>query len=111
MAEHLDLDALAELKDIMEEEFVMLLETYIVDADKKIIELADAVTKKDPKAITSVAHSLKGASSNVSAVNLAGMCKTLEHKGRDNDLTDLEACYQRIKDEYVHVKAALQAQM
>jgi histidine phosphotransfer protein HptB len=111
MAEHLDLDALAELKDIMEEEFVMLLETYLVDADLKIAELAKAVVQQDAKAITSLAHSLKGASSNVSAVQLASLCKTLEHKGRDNDLTDLDVCYSRIVQEYTGVKTALHAHM
>lgn len=111
MAEHLDLDALAELKDIMDEEFVMLLETYLVDADIKLAELAKAVARQDAPAITSLAHSLKGASSNVSAVQLAGLCKILEHKGRDNDLTDLEGCYSRIVQEYSGVKAALRQHM
>lgn len=107
MAEHLDLDALAELKDIMDEEFVMLIETYLVDADVKLAELAKAVARQDAPAITSLAHSLKGASSNVSALPLAALCRTLEHKGRDNDLTDLDGCYSRIVQEYTGVKAAL----
>lgn len=73
----LDLRALTELQDIMEEDFTLLIETFISDADDRMNDIVQAVG--DWQRLRRAAHAFKGSSSNIGAIKLAQLCKALEH--------------------------------
>ncbi|WLD57020.1 Hpt domain-containing protein [Salinispirillum sp. LH 10-3-1] len=73
----LDLRALTELQNIMEEDFILLIETFISDADDRMNDILEAVG--DWQRLRRAAHAFKGSSSNIGAIKLANLCKALEH--------------------------------
>lgn len=105
--QHIDHDALAELRDVMEEEFVILVNTFIQDSDNRLQQLRESAEAADPEAIRKTAHSLKGSGINIGAPALADRCREAEQRGRDEDLSDMAACVNAIEAELETVREAL----
>src|SRR5690554_2703249 len=59
---HLDEEALAELKDVMEDEFDVLIQTYLADSRSRIESLEQALSENNPDVFAKTAHSFKGRS-------------------------------------------------
>lgn len=78
MAEQLDIALLSELRDLMEGEFSVLLDVYIRESERQFHEANEAWEAGDMDRLGRSAHSLKGASSNIGAVQLADYCAELE---------------------------------
>lgn len=104
------LDRVMEDKDLLKE----LLDIYVADFDQKRGELSIAIETKDFDTIRNVAHSLKGASGNISAKPLREVCMTLENKGKSGDsegleqlLTDLDKQYAALQERIVTLKEEL----
>src|SRR5690554_8238582 len=83
---HLDEAALAELRDVMEDEFDILIQTYISDSRDRLEALRQALSDGDPDALAKAAHSFKGSSINIGAPRLGELCHIIEQAGRDGDL-------------------------
>lgn len=105
--EHIDLEALAELKEVMEEEFGILIETYLNDSVDRIRQLQAALSAQDADAYSKAAHSFKGSCTNIGAPLLAKICLDAESSGRNGDLGPAPAQVQAIEEEFVHVSDAL----
>lgn len=67
-----------------------LLDIFVEDFGNKRKLLAEAVEKKDHVTLREVAHSLKGAAGNISAISLRESFLKLEDMGKDNVLTNVE---------------------
>lgn len=80
--ELLDQDSLNMLKEVMAEEFDELVELYLADAARHISDLQAALDSRDCAAVVKMAHSLKGASSNVYAIGMSQTCLALEDSAR-----------------------------
>ncbi|MGM0449875.1 MAG: Hpt domain-containing protein [Pseudomonadota bacterium] len=106
-AQHIDHDALAELRDVMEEEFVILVNTFLQDADDRLRQLRESVEAADPDNLRKVAHSFKGSCINIGAPELAERCREAEERGRDEELSDIDACIGAIEQELEAVREAL----
>lgn len=107
--ESLDLRALAELQDIMEEDFILLLETFISDANERMRDIQESVG--DWQRLRRAAHAFKGSSSNIGAVHLANLCKALElHAIEVQDMTGVADQVAAIDDERHKVMQALREQ-
>jgi histidine phosphotransfer protein HptB len=78
---HLDYDALNTLKEIMEDDFVLLVETFIQDSSLRLQTLHDLMGSSDYDAIRRAAHSFKGSCSNIGALRLTSLCSAVERKG------------------------------
>lgn len=74
---HLDEAVLAALQDVMEQEYPLLLETFLSDSRARLDQLHHAT---DADGLAQAAHSLKGSSSNMGAVRLAELCRQMEHQ-------------------------------
>jgi len=109
MADHFDLESFEMLKDVMEEEFSDLLSVYVQDSDQRLPLLQQALSNQDAAQLRELAHSFKGASSNVSAAPLAELCRQLEMAAKDNQLSGLDQTLAEVCDEYAQVKGLLQA--
>ncbi len=83
-----------------------IVSIFMDDTPKRIAELHACRTSGDAATFTRAAHSIKGSSSNLGASELRGVAESLEHKSRENGLSDvdgllteLEAAYARAKEE------------
>ena len=107
MTIHLNLEQLSELKEVLEDEFSVLITTYLQDAELRQQMIAAAITVKDYDAVRLAAHSLKGASANLGALMLAEICEHLEHDCRAGSYDNCEVYNQQIVEEFVVVKNEL----
>jgi len=106
---HFDADAFEMLKDVMEDEFSGLLQVYIEDSDSRMPLIRSALMGQDSGTLRELAHSFKGASSNIGAMPLAKLCLTLETAAKDNQLEGLDQVVADIEQEYQQVKNFLQS--
>jgi|SRR5690554_1131170 len=106
--EHLDLGALAELREVMEEEFALLLRTFLKDSVIRIGQIRETLEKGQVEEFGRACHSLKGSCSNVGAPLLADYCLQGERMGREGDLSQGPALMQAIEDEFALVRELLQ---
>lgn len=105
----IDHDQMSELKEIMEDDFQDLIDTYMHDAEVKLSGIQQALETGDSQKVGELAHSLKGASANICAEPLSELCATLERQGKSNDLQSSPQLLQSIESEYQSVKTALTA--
>ena len=111
LAKHIDMAALNTLKDVMEGDFPLLLETFLEDSALRLDEIRKAVTSVDAEDLVRCAHSLKGACGNMGFFLLAEMCKEAEQMGRDARMETAEQLLQGIESEYAVVRIALAAEL
>ena len=102
--EHLDYDTLNTLKQVMEDDFALLIDTFVQDSTDRIATLHQVIQGAEADLIRRAAHSFKGSSSNIGALQLAALCAALEKKAFENnldglidDLTSIEQEFQRVQ--------------
>lgn len=107
-AAHFDLDGLAMLEEVMEDEFPELVRVFIQDSTPRCDALRAALVEQDSNQVREIAHSFKGAAANLSATQLAQFCFAVETAGRDNDLAGLSDKIDAIEAEFSQVQAVFQ---
>ncbi|MEE4250203.1 MAG: Hpt domain-containing protein, partial [Alcanivoracaceae bacterium] len=85
----LDWELVRELKEIMAEGFITLVESYERDTAKRLAEMRRAMEQGDRALLRQLAHSLKGSSSNLGAVEVTGHCVDLEHSAAAGDKDEI----------------------
>ncbi|MES9994388.1 MAG: response regulator [Candidatus Thiodiazotropha sp.] len=103
----IDRSVLEELYEIMEDEFVSVLESYLKSAPGLMHGIRDAVKDRDMDALVKSAHPLKSSSANVGAMELSILARELEFKGRQNDGSGLVSSYNQAADVYRRTIAEL----
>jgi HPt (histidine-containing phosphotransfer) domain-containing protein len=104
---HLDEEALAELQEVMENEFDILINTYLHDSSDRIAHLRAALENSDADAFAKSAHSFKGSCINIGAPRLGELCFEAEKAGRDNQLSQAGAMLDDIENEFRQVEGSL----
>ena len=90
MAETLDLATIGELLDAVggDGAFVdELVDTFLADAPSLLDAVDEAVAAGDAGALVGPAHTLKGNSLTLGALELAAVARSLEEEGRQADLS------------------------
>ncbi len=64
-----------------------IIDTYCENAEVLMLELMEAARGDDLDAAVRAAHSLKSSSANVGAQRLAALCRSMEHNGRNGDIS------------------------
>lgn len=105
---HLDEEALAELRDVMEDEFDILIQTYISDSRERIEALHQALFAADQDAFAKTAHSFKGSSINIGASRLGDLCRQAEVAGREGRLDDARQMLPELEAEFVTVRQLME---
>lgn len=105
--EHLDLDALNELKQVMGDDFSLLVDTFTNDSVARIESISEAIASGEPDAIRRSAHSFKGSSGNMGAPRLTELCRLLEELGHNGQVEGSHELMEQIVEEYEQVKQAL----
>jgi signal transduction histidine kinase/CheY-like chemotaxis protein/HPt (histidine-containing phosphotransfer) domain-containing protein len=103
----IDRSVLGELYEIMEEDFVSVIQSYLKSAPNLMHGVREAVQEQNMDALVKSAHPLKSSSANVGAMDLSVLAKELEFKGRENDTRDLVTCYNRAAEVYRNSVAEL----
>jgi len=104
---HLDTRTIEELRELMQEKFQAIIETYMRDAPIRFKTMRDAITASDAEKLYRAAHSLKSASASLGAIDLSGFAMQLEHMGRNEDLGDVRDVFNDAVKEYGVVRHAL----
>lgn len=107
--EHLDYDTLNTLKQVMEDDFALLIDTFVQDSTDRISTLRNVIAGVDADLIRRAAHSFKGSSSNIGAPQLAALCFELEKKALGNNLENLVSDLEAIEQEFAQVLVLLRA--
>lgn len=105
---HLDEEALAELRDVMEDEFDILIQTYITDSSERIEALHQALSGNDPDSFAKTAHSFKGSSINIGASRLGELCLSAEKAGREGRLDDARQLLPELETEFATVRQLME---
>ncbi|WP_242209454.1 MULTISPECIES: Hpt domain-containing protein [unclassified Pseudomonas] len=98
---HIDREALSVLRDVMEEGYPELLDTFLTDSENRLGELQKT---SDAKALSELAHSFKGSASNMGAVRLAVLCQELESNAKDKSSAEIVKLVAEISDEFAEVR-------
>lgn len=105
MVIHVDKAVIAGLKDIMGDEYAILLEAYLTDSDQRLRLAQQAVAEHDSSALREAVHSFKGSCGNVGALELAHLCQALECAADKQNQSVIEGLLAQIKTEMMTVKA------
>ena len=84
--QRLDPLALAELKELLEDEFPELISTFIRDSQQRLEVLVLAIQAEDASNARMSAHSLKGSSSNIGIAQFARLCHEMEEAAEASKL-------------------------
>ena len=109
--EHLDLSALAELKEVMEEEFDILLEAFLHDSTERVVQIKEAAKERDSEALSRAAHSFKGSCTNIGVPILAQLCMDAEQKGKKGELEGIDELVISIEQAFSEVTKLLKEQL
>lgn len=99
------------LREVMEDNFTLLLETFLTDSAARISALQAQCNDRSSGSadgVRQLAHSLKGSCANLGAQQLVEHCQALEHKAGLGQLEDMAANVGAIAAEFARVRAELQ---
>ncbi|WP_422139078.1 ATP-binding protein [Endozoicomonas sp. ALC020] len=105
----LDMATLNTLKDIMEEEFDTLVESYLEDAPSLLKDIQNASKEADLQIMIRAAHTLKSSSNNFGASLLAGIALEIEKMGKDNKLSDAIHLIPELEEALIKTTEALKS--
>jgi two-component system, CAI-1 autoinducer sensor kinase/phosphatase CqsS len=105
----LDNSIIDSLKEIGGNELIAsLLETFIVDSDKLIAELADAVAQGNIQQLDHIAHTLKGSSGSVGANKMYVLSRYINEFFRKGEWPDNSSWMEIMKTAYAETVLGLQ---
>lgn len=110
MAEHLDSGVLATLQDVMEAEYPVLLDTFLIDSEERLRVLQAACRGGETETLRQAAHSFKGSCSNMGAALLAELCREMEEAAGRDQLEEAPALIERIEREFAIVRILYRAE-
>ena len=82
----IDDEIIAELRDVMEEEFVELIGSFLHDLPVQLDLIQAAIAQSDTAELYRIAHKLKSSCASLGAMRLAELVRRLEQAGRQNAL-------------------------
>ena len=89
MSDLLDTNMLDELREIMEDDFPMLLQTFLTESEKQFQSAKIAWQEQQMDDLRRHVHSLKGSCGNIGAQQLRETCETLEYKAKDHEVAEI----------------------
>ena len=107
--EHLDYDTLNTLNQVMEDDFALLIDTFVQDSTERIRTLRDVIQGTEADLIRRAAHSFKGSSSNIGAMQLSALCAAVEKKALANNFDGLCSDVDEIEREFAQVVVSLRS--
>jgi HPt (histidine-containing phosphotransfer) domain-containing protein len=111
----IDPKKIEELKELVDKDdpdfLIELIEDYMDNSEENLKAIRYAIQAKDTVTVVRTAHTLKGASSNIGAVNMTELSKQLEHLGSEETLEGAVELIDRLDVEFVEVKSELEKEL
>ncbi|WP_201584318.1 Hpt domain-containing protein [Psychrobacter jeotgali] len=108
-SEIIDDEQFEDMRQLLEDDFVELIQAYITDSEQRISALRLAQAANDNAAGFEVAHTLKGASANLGATQLVVLsdhlqeaCRARKIDQQSTLMDQLSTALQRVKNEINH---------
>ncbi|MGO1743332.1 MAG: Hpt domain-containing protein [Psychrobacter sp.] len=77
-----------DMRDLLEEDFVDLIQVYITDCHERITKLRIAQQENDNANGFELAHALKGASANLGTTQLVSLSSQLQERCREQRISE-----------------------
>ena len=106
----LDGNVLAALREVMEDEYPVLLDAFLLDSEKRLKMLHIACERGDVEQLRQTAHSFKGSCGNMGAVQLADLCRQLEELAGDQRLDGSAALIEGVEREFAIARILYRAE-
>ncbi len=103
----LDFATINMLRGIMEDDFDLLIDTFINDTRQRLQNLKDNCAQLSADEIKQEAHSLKGSSSNIGALVMSNLCLLVEEQARTGNLDGIDKKINAIAAAFDDVQKAL----
>lgn len=101
---------MSQLREVMEEEFADLLQTYLDGVPRELQRIRDALAAGNADIIVGSSHALKGSSANLGILRLSQLFRDLEALGRSGDLGEAaHNMVERIEAEFAVVQPLLES--
>ena len=97
------------IEEYGEDFLVDLIDVYLEDTPNRIAQMRGAVGGGETDTLIREAHTLKSSSANVGAMRLSELAKQMELDWRSGDFAGMAGDVRRFEDEFIQVKAALEA--
>ncbi|KFE57797.1 histidine kinase [Pseudomonas syringae] len=109
---HLDYSVLSALQEVMEDEYPSLLDVFLNDSELRVARMRQFMCGPafDLQELSMMAHSFKGSSSNMGALQLAALCHQLEERSRRGEVVGIEDLLISIDMEYSTVRRLFDAE-
>jgi HPt (histidine-containing phosphotransfer) domain-containing protein len=108
---HIDEALITELRDIMADDFGLLLSTFMNDSKATLVQIRQALEGSDLTAFSKACHSLKGSAGNIGVVRLAELCRQGEINAKPSNLEEVTGLLTAIEAEFSVVSDILQHQL
>ena len=79
---------------------VELSQLFLEESESAVVEIQEATDALDAERLRKSAHSLKGASLNMGARQLANVCEIIERRARDVELEGISSLVHQMKINY-----------
>jgi len=103
----IDAQVVQELREVMEDGFQGLVQTYLDNTPQLLQELDQAASRSQVDALVIPAHSLKSSSANLGAIRLSELARRVETAAREGRLEDALAAQQQVRETFAATCAAL----
>jgi signal transduction histidine kinase/DNA-binding response OmpR family regulator len=105
--ELIELGVIEELYEIMEEDFIGLIDSYLENTPMLLREIEAGVKDEDCTQVVVPAHSLKSSSANVGAIGLSELSKQLEMAARADSFNQVKELSVLLEEQFDGVKREL----
>jgi HPt (histidine-containing phosphotransfer) domain-containing protein len=95
------------LRELMQDDYALLLDTFQGDADLRLRQLREALQADDMDAFRQAAHSFKGSCGNMGAAALEQACLEAEAAGLAGDSAEAAKALTVIEQAFVRLKPLL----
>jgi CheY-like chemotaxis protein len=103
----LDPKVLHELKEIMDDDYLGLLHTFLRNAPTLMTEAREAISGGDLESMVRPVHSLKSSSANVGALRLSELARDAERHARAGELDAARQAFAAVENAYQEAESAL----
>lgn len=96
---NLDLELFEQLRILLDENFDLLIDTFISDNMERIKELESVIEDGRWVDVRQISHAMKSSSSNIGAIALSQLCQQIESDSVNN-FDDVKTKYDRLCTEF-----------
>jgi HPt (histidine-containing phosphotransfer) domain-containing protein len=104
----IDHSVLNDIRDLMEDDFLDLVQRFILDAEDLLLQITRGLAEGDMALVYRAAHTLKSSAASLGAMTLSERAKHLEALGRAETSAGADAELADAKAQFILVKEALE---